>query len=103
MFRTRRRTSTRRDGCGFLVLTCLFTCFFLVLNSGLVSRFYWQLADAGPEFLRNPRVAQMLMFLGPVMLLFLEWWIVDFIVESLTPRRRTGRGGNAEADGSRTH
>ena len=102
MFRTRRRTSTRRDGCGFLVLTCLFTCFFLVLNSGLVSRFYWQLADAGPAFVRHPRIAQMLMFLGPVMLLFLEWWIVDFVVESLTPRRRPVNGENAKTDGSRT-
>ena len=88
LWRRRAETGPRRDGCGFLILTCLFTCFFLVLNSGLVSRFYPEIAAAGPALLRHPRVAQMLMFLSPVVLLFVEWWLVDFVVETVTPRRR---------------
>jgi len=100
MFRTRRRTEHRRDGCGFLILTCLFTCLFLVLNSALVSRFYWEVAAAGPAFLSDPRIAQMLMFLGPVVLLFIEWWIVDFVVETVSPRRRSRDQDTIQTDGS---
>ena len=87
MFGRRNHTPIRRDGCGFLVLTSLITGLFLVLNSALVWRFYPNLAAAGPAFLQHNRIAQMALFLGPVILIFAEWWIVDFVVETLSPRR----------------
>jgi len=67
------------------VLTCLFTCFFLILNSALVSRFYPELAALGPALLRHPRVVQMMMFAGPVLLIFVEWWLVDLAADLLAP------------------
>jgi hypothetical protein len=70
-----------------LALTCFVTCFFLVLNSAVVSIFYPPLAAAGPGLLRHPRVAQMIMYLAPVVLIFIEWWIVDLAVELVTPAR----------------
>jgi len=87
MFFRRRHTRPRTEGCGYLVLTCFVTCFLLVLNSAVVSTFYPPLAAAGPSFMRHARVAQMFMYLGPVVLIFLEWWIVDLAVEAVTPVR----------------
>ena len=87
-FTRRRRGEPARDGCGFLLLTCLFTCFLLVLNCIAVARFQPLLIGDGPGWLREPRVPQTTMFLTPGVLLFFEWWLVDLIVELLTPRRK---------------
>ena len=82
----RQKPKTRRDGCGFVVLTCFFSCFFLILNSVLLREFYPRLAQAGPTMLQHPRVIQAVMFVGPVGLMFLEWWLVDLVVDFLTPK-----------------
>jgi len=58
----------------------------LVLNSALIVWFHPPLAD--PEY-RSPRIAQIIMFVGPVALAFLEWWIVDLVMDIVTPRRKT--------------
>jgi hypothetical protein len=70
-----------------VLLTCVFSCFFLVLNSALISKIYPPLADQGPALLGHPRVVQAVMFIGPVVLVFIEWWLVDLVVELVTPRR----------------
>ena len=88
-----RPGEARRDGCGFLLLTCLFTCFLLVLNCLAVARLYPWIAAATPGFLRDSRMQplahQLTMFIAPVVLTFCQWWLVDLIVELLTPRRRS--------------
>jgi hypothetical protein len=85
-FGRRRTPKTQRDGCGFVVLTCLFSCFFLILNSVLLRELYPRFAQAGPALLQHPRVIQAVMFIGPVALMFLEWWLVDLVVDLVTPR-----------------
>jgi hypothetical protein len=75
-----------------LLLTCIFTCLFLVLNIFAVSWFYPALTALGPAWLKWPRVEQVMLFTAPVLLIFLEWWCVDLIVDLLTP----GRGGRTE-------
>ncbi len=85
-FWRRPNRKTRRDGCGFVVLTCFFSCFFLILNSVLLRELYPRLAQTGPTILRNPRAIQAVMFIGPVALMFLEWWLVDLVVDLVTPR-----------------
>jgi len=67
----------------------VFTCFFLVLNSALVARAYPTLAQLGPELLSHPRVKQIMMFVGPVVGVFVAWWRVDLVVDFLTPKRKT--------------
>jgi hypothetical protein len=84
-----RRAQPGRDGCGFLLLTCLFTCFLLVLNCVAVARFYPDLVLHAPLFLREARVQQMSMFIAPVVLTFVEWWLVDRIVETVTSRPKS--------------
>lgn len=74
------RSST--NGCGFLMLTCLVTCIFFLFNVALtVSVFGWS-AGRFPV-LREVKTTQTIMYLGPVLLLFLEWWLVDVLVDRL--------------------
>jgi hypothetical protein len=80
-----RSPRPRRDGCGFLTLTCVFTCFFLILNSALVARFYPELADLGPNWLQHPRIEQMMKFVAPVLLIFVQWWVVDLAADFFAP------------------
>jgi hypothetical protein len=65
----------------------LFSCLFLVLNSALISKLLPPLLEAGPAFLRRPGVIQAALFAGPVMLIFVEWWLVDLVVVLVTPQR----------------
>lgn len=83
----RRRSGPRRDGCGFVLLTFVFSCLFLVLNSALISKFVPPLLEAGPAFFRRPSVVQAVLFAGPVFLIFVQWWLVDLVVALVTPRR----------------
>lgn len=98
MFLRRRGKGPRTEGCGYLLATCIVTCFLLMLNSAIVSNFYPALAAAGPSFMRHPRVAQMFMYLGPVVLIFFEWWIVDVVVDLVTPNRSNADQGDGRRD-----
>ncbi len=87
----RRRFQSRtpkRDGCGFLILTCVFSCFFLVLNAALINKLYPFTLQRIPPFRDYPRLDQLVLFLGPVLLIFIEWWLVDLVVDAVT----SGRG-----------
>lgn len=74
---TSENRKTGGDGCGYLVMTCFITCCFLVLNCVLLRVGYLALAPIGPEFLRNPKIVQGLLFLGPLAMMFIQWWLVD--------------------------
>jgi len=83
----RRGQGTPRDGCGFVLLTFLFSCLFLILNSALISKLMPPLESA-PGLLGRAGVNQAVLFVGPVILIFLEWWLVDLVVALLTPRQQ---------------
>ena len=53
----------------------------------MISRFVPPLMETGPAFLARPGVVQATLFAGPVILVFVEWWLVDLVVELVTPRR----------------
>lgn len=89
----RRRLRFGGDGCGFLLVTCLVTCCFLAINSTLVQILFGWLSPLGPEFFRRPRMAQLIMFTAPVLLVVVEWWLADRIVDRLSPAN-----GNGEED-----
>ncbi|HPM82377.1 MAG TPA: hypothetical protein PLF81_16830 [Candidatus Anammoximicrobium sp.] len=89
-FFRRRSNGPQRDGCGFVLLTFLFSCFFLILNSALISKLVPP-PEAAPWLLARPGVNQAVLFVGPVILIFLEWWLADFVVGLLTPQRDANR------------
>lgn len=96
-FFRRRSSGPRRDGCGFVLLTFVFSCLFLVLNSALIGKFVPPLLDAGPAFLRRLGVVQAVLFAGPVILIFVEWWLVDLVVALVTPQRDSPRERTARS------
>src|SRR5690606_36894742 len=87
--------------CGFAVASVTFGCLLLVLNGGVVAAVYFALAESGPLWMRNRSLAQFALFVGPVLLLVLEWALID-----LVSRQRHGethpaqRSRNAHRPGS---
>jgi hypothetical protein len=79
----------------------VFSCLFLVLNSALISTLYPQLAQSGPAFLRHPRVMQAVMFIGPVLMVFVEWWLADLVIDLVTPKREPASTAQREKLGGR--
>lgn len=85
---TDKPATRRRTGCGFLVASCIVSCVFLFLNVAIVTTIYPVLANSGPPLLQNDRVAQALLYAAPVLLVFVEWWLFDLIVDRLPHRLR---------------
>lgn len=80
------RPGKARLGCGFLMVSAVLTCVMLAIN-GLIVTHLVQAYSPGPQPLQNQRVAQAAVFLGPVVLLFVEWWICDVALDWLRPQR----------------
>jgi hypothetical protein len=58
-----------------------------VLNGLIVSNVFFASRDGLPDFLRDRRVSQAVVFLGPVLLLGVQWWAYDVTVDWLWPTR----------------
>jgi hypothetical protein len=85
----RRPSLLLRLGCGHLLGALILACALLTINGIAVASLYhgWSLRLS--EFWRNPRVAQAVLFLGPLFLLVVEWWAIDVIVDYVRPLRRS--------------
>ncbi|HEV7279926.1 MAG TPA: hypothetical protein VGN57_06890 [Pirellulaceae bacterium] len=66
------------DGCFFSLMTLLISGAFLVVNGVVVSMAFGGLAEAIPA-LRAQRVGQSVQFLLPIVMLFLEWKLLDLL------------------------
>src|SRR5262245_44905122 len=84
-----------RLGCGFLLVSTGLTCVLLAIN-GLIVTNLVAAYSPGPLPLQNQRVAQAIVFLGPVTLLFVEWWIFDVTLDWLRPQRSVRSRPKAE-------
>jgi hypothetical protein len=82
-----RPTTLARLGCGFLLLSVLVSCVLLVLNGLIVTNVFYASAESLPEVLRDRRASQAVVFLGPVVLLVVQWWAYDVTVDWLWPTR----------------
>ena len=65
------------DGCFFSLMTLLISGAFLVVNGVVVSMAFGGLAAAIPA-LQTQRVGQSVQFLLPILMLFVEWKLLDF-------------------------
>jgi hypothetical protein len=79
----------RGDGCGFLIATCVFTCLMLIVNGVVVTTlFQWSFPDGPPQSLQKIKLVQIVLFVGPVLLLFVEWTLLDFVLRRMVFGRR---------------
>jgi hypothetical protein len=83
------RKTSRSDGCGHFVATGVVSAFFLVINGVLVTSLYTWLAPLGPPILSHTRAAAVIAIVGPLLLVFVEWWLIDWLVDVISPRDRT--------------
>jgi len=83
-----RPSSTARLGCGFILLTVLVSCTLLVLNGMIVSNVLNSIRASLPPPLSEQRWMQTFYFLGPVLLLVVQWWAYDVAVDWLWPMRQ---------------
>jgi len=77
-----------RLGCGFLVVSAVLTCILLGINGLIVMNVVTAVMPLFSESTHRPRIAQAAVFLGPVVLLFIEWWICDVTLDWLRPQRQ---------------
>jgi hypothetical protein len=79
-----------RIGCGFLVVASLLTCVLLGINGLIVMNLVNAvLPTLPPEWRHNSRIAQAAVFVGPLVLLVIEWWICDVTIDWLKPAPST--------------
>lgn len=82
----RFRKRDKPSGAGvFLFATLIVTSLFLCLNVPFV-RYLHIVASQRWSQLTHPKATQMALLLGPVLLLIVEWWIVDQIASRVRAR-----------------
>ncbi len=79
----RTKRHDERDGFLFQVKTVLLMCLLLVLNVAFVASLFRTVAREGPQWLRHPKVEQMILLIGPLVLLVIQWWLVDVLRNQL--------------------
>jgi hypothetical protein len=88
-----RLDSFSRLGCGLVLVTVVVSCLLLVLNGLIVTNVYQATQANLPDMLREHRWAQAIMFLGPIVMLVIQWWAYDVAVDWLWPRTRSASKG----------
>jgi len=83
-----------RIGCGFLLVSALLTCVLLGINGLIMMNLVNAVMPTLPaEWRHQTRVGQAVVFVGPLLLLLVEWWICDVTIDWLRPlRRRADKG-----------
>ena len=91
-----RKTSSSpkaRVGCGFLCVSAILTCVLLAINGLIMMNLVNAVLPTLPEQWNEPRVAQAAVFLGPLLLLVIEWWVCDVAIDWLRPMQGPGNKG----------
>lgn len=84
----RNAQKSGRDGFLFQVTTCLLMSVLLVLNVAFVGSLYRTLAPEGPEYLGYPKVEQVFLLIGPLVVLVIQWWLIDVLRNQLGMGRK---------------
>jgi uncharacterized membrane protein required for colicin V production len=53
-----------------------------------VASLFRTVAREGPEWLRHPKVEQMILLIGPLVVLIIQWWLIDVLRYQLRGVRR---------------
>lgn len=80
-----KRGKRRRggEGCLYLLSVCVTACTLLVINAVVVRALYGFL-PADPEIFAHPRLGRAVMFVAPIMLLVVEWMLIDRLLDLLS-------------------
>lgn len=67
----------REWGCLFFASTLALTCVLFIANQSVVAACFHLLVLSYPDLFNSQGARQFAMFVGPVVLVFLEWWLID--------------------------
>lgn len=79
--------TTPRSGCLGMLGTALLTCLLLVPNGWLALTVIQSLRTVMPNLLESPKLVQVVVFVLPMLLLVIEWWLFDKIRDHWRARR----------------
>ena len=82
-----------RLGCGFLCVSAVLTCIMLAINGLIVMNLVTAVLPTRPEHWRESRLPQAAVFVGPLLLLLIEWWISDVAIDWLRPMHERSEKG----------
>lgn len=80
-------TGTHAAGCMAAVGSALLTGFLLFLNGGVVLAALNALSSGGLVMLRNESFSQFAVLFGPVVLVVIQWMMIDYLRTHLIRRR----------------
>ena len=75
-------------GCAIGIGSALFTCFLLYLNGSLVLAVISALSQADENWQKNEQVVQCVLFIVPIILVVIEWMMIDYIRTRFLRRTR---------------
>jgi len=90
----RMKLIRRGGGCGFLLFTCLFASAMLLINSMIVSNFEVPVRILALRFMHDKYAYGLsggFVFVGPVLLLILQWWVLDTLVDVFGREKSSGK------------
>ncbi len=61
----------------------LVSCFLLFLNGGVVMALVNALDDWGFTYTADDRITQFIVLIGPVLLLVIQWMMIDYVTARL--------------------
>jgi len=78
--------NTITAGCLIATASAVLTGFLLFINGSLMMAVLAALAQSGPAWLAKPAFTQFMLFAMPVLLVFVEWMMIDYIRTRLRQR-----------------
>lgn len=64
-------------GCVVATSSAVVSCVLLVINGAFVMALLSVVAGSGQAWISNEKLSQFLLFSCPVLLLFIQWWLID--------------------------
>ena len=74
-------------GCVAAISFALVTCLLLIINGSVVIGLLDSLPAGTPTFLKGPKVIQFLLFFSPVLMVVIEWQIIDAVMGIFVPKQ----------------
>lgn len=76
-----------------MCVSAILTCVLLAINGLIVMNLVNAILPTLPEQWNATRASQAAVFVGPLILLLIEWWVCDVVIDWLRPLQRPpGKG-----------
>lgn len=74
------------SGCVLIFASAMLSCILLFLNGGVMMALINAFGERGYNWVNNDRITQFLVLFGPVVLLIIQWMMIDYLRTHLQRR-----------------